>query len=224
MSARLPIEITPERWRYTTEYLRQVFGAQDPLLDQLLVDAKAAGLPDIAVSADVGHLLQLLASLTPGRLVLELGTLGGYSGIWLARGISGRLVTVEADPAHADFAEQQFLRAGLADRVEVLRGPALTVLGALQKTWAPGSVDMVFIDADKLEYPEYFEGVRGLLAPGGLFVADNVLGTSRWWIDHEDHPMRQAADRLNRTVAADPEFLAVGLPLREGLLVAQKRR
>lgn len=218
------MEMTEARWRYTTGYSREVFGGQDDHLAGLMAQAVAAGLPDIAVSADVGRLLMILTSTTGGALALELGTLGGYSGIWIARGLApgGRLVTVEIDPASADFAEKQFERAGVADRVEVRRGAALDVLPELARGLGPGSVDVVFIDAVKSEYPDYWKLVRPLVAPGGFVLADNVYGGGSWWIDDADDPQRRAVDRFNRMVAGDPEFEAVALPIREGVLIARR--
>jgi predicted O-methyltransferase YrrM len=216
--------MTPERWAYTSDYLRRTFGREDATLEGLRERAIAAGLPDIAVSGDVGSLLSLLASTTKRRFAIEVGTLGGYSAIWIARGFApGRLVTIEYDAKHADFAEAELRRAGLADRVELRRGAGLEVLESLARELDPGSVDFVFIDADKREYPAYWERLRPLVAPGGLFVADNVLGTSGWWIDDEGHPAREAVDSLSRALAADPEFDAAAVPIREGLLIARRR-
>lgn len=219
------MEMTPERWRYTSRYLVDVFGQSDEHLDRLMTEAVAAGLPDIAVSADVGRLLMLLTTMTRAELAIELGTLAGYSTIWLARGLkpAGRLITVEPIEAHAAFAEAQLVKAGVDDRVEVRRGLGIPVLEALRDELAPASVDVVFLDAVKSEYPDYFRLARDLIRPGGLLLADNVIGSSAWWIDHEDHPDRQGADELNRTLAADPDFEAVAVPLREGLLIARKR-
>ena len=120
-------EMTPERWQWLGRYARELFGDPDEQLETLMERAVEAGLPSIAVSPDVGRLLQILSASTRGGLALELGTLGGYSGIWIARGLApdGRLVTVEYDPRHADFAQGEFETAGLADRVEVRRGAAL---------------------------------------------------------------------------------------------------
>lgn len=217
--------MTPERWRYTSEYLKTTFGAQDEHLAGLMDEAVAAGLPDIAVSPDVGRLLELLTSTTRGRLAVEVGTLAGYSAIWIARGLAadGRLVTIEPEPKHADFAEAQLARAGVGDRVTVRRGLGLDVLAALGEELEPGSVDVLFFDAVKKEYPDYFRLGRDLVAPGGLLIADNVLGTDAWWIDDEGHDSREAVDALNRALAADPDFNAVALPIREGVLVARRR-
>jgi predicted O-methyltransferase YrrM len=219
------MEMTPARWRYTNEYLGEVFGAEDAGLARLRAEAQAAGLPAIAVSAEVGRLLQLLVGLTPARRALELGTLGGYSAAWIARGLApeGKLTTVELDPRHADFAEGQLARLGLAPQVELRRGAALEVLQQLAKEWGPGTVDFAFVDAVKREYPAYFEALHPLLAPGALLVVDNVLGTGSWWIDAAESPDRAAVDALNRAVAGHPEYGAVALPLREGLLLARRR-
>src|SRR5436190_19471275 len=121
------MEFTTERFEYTKNYTRDVFGKQDAHLAGLMDDAIKAGIPDIAVSSDVGHLLQLLVSMTEGKRVVELGTLAGYSTIWLARGLKagGRVTTVELKTEHADFAKQQFAKAGVADRVDVKIGAAL---------------------------------------------------------------------------------------------------
>jgi caffeoyl-CoA O-methyltransferase len=217
------MDMTPERWTYTTAYSNEVFGTQDEHLAGLMSEAIATGLPDIAVSADVGRFLMILTSMTPGRLALELGTLGGYSGIWIARGLrpDGLLITVEAVERHADFAQRQFERAGVADKVQIRRGPALTVLPVVAREVGELSVDLAFVDATKTEYVDYFHLLKPLLAPGGLLVADNVYGTSSGWIDL-DTPGIRAVDRFNRAVAADPDFEAVAVPLREGVLVARR--
>jgi predicted O-methyltransferase YrrM len=216
--------MTPDRWRFTNAYSREVFGEQDQHLAGLMAEALDAGLPDIAISADVGRLLLMITSMTRGRLAIEVGTLGGYSGIWLARGLrpDGRLITIELEPRHAEFARVQFERAGVADRVDQRLGPALDVLPALAAELEPGSVDVIFLDALKTEYPAYWEIVRPLIAPGGVILADNALGSSEWWIDVPNHESRQAADRFNRLVADDPEFDAVVIPLRQGVLFGRR--
>lgn len=220
------IEMTPERWRYTNAYLRETFGKQDAHLSTLMEEGVARGLPDIAVSPDVGRLICLLTSMTAGRVAIEVGTLGGYSTIWLARGMgpAGRVITIEPNARHADFALDQFVRAGVASAVELRRGTGLQVLASLAEELPPKSVDVVFLDALKSEYPAYFELVRPLVAPGGLLLADNILGAGDWWIDDEDRPSRNGADELSRTLAADPDFEAAAVPLREGLLIARRTR
>jgi caffeoyl-CoA O-methyltransferase len=220
----MAIEMTDERWRYTSDYLRDTFGQEDEHLKGLMAAAVDRGLPDIAVSADVGRLLMMLTSMTPGQRAIEVGTLGGYSAIWIARGLrpGGRLITIEPEADHADFAAEQFAKAAVADRVELRRGYGIEVLTELVAELPPGSVDVLFLDALKSEYPEYFRIARPLIAPGGLLLADNVIGAGSWWIDHEDSDARRGADQLNRALAADPEFEAVAVPIREGVLIARR--
>jgi caffeoyl-CoA O-methyltransferase len=222
---REPLPMTPERWRATSRYLVDVFGQEDAALIELRRVAVDAGLPDIAISADVGRLISLLTSMAGAKVALELGTLGGYSATWIARALApgGRLYTVELEPRHADVAEAHFVRAGVADRVELIRGAALEVLPKLlARIGSP--VDLVFVDAVKTEYPEYWRIAREHLRLGGLFIADNAIGSSRWWIDLQGHPDRDAVDRMNRAVAADPSFEAACVPIREGVMVARRVR
>jgi predicted O-methyltransferase YrrM len=218
--------MTDERWRYTETYLHEVFGADDEHLRDLVADASAKGLPDIAVSPEVGVLLSLLVRGTRAERALEIGTLGGYSATWIARALApgGRLYTLELDDRFADFAEAHFAAAKLAGVIEVRRGAALATLPGLARELGPSSLDFVFVDAEKTEYPEYWAHVRPLIRAGGIFVADNILGAGSWWIDDLDSPARAGADRLNRAVARDPDFEAAGVPLRQGLLVARRRR
>ncbi len=214
------MSMTPERWEYLDGYAREVFGSQDEQLQTLMDRAVEAGLPRIAVSPDVGRLLMILASLTAGRLAIELGTLAGYSAIWIGRGLApeGRLLTVERDTKHADFAEAEIRQAGLEDRVEVVRGAALDVLDDFAERLEPGSVDFAFIDAAKSEYVEYFRQLRHLMAPGGVVVADNVYATGQGWIDQG-----YGTDDFNRLAASDPEFEATAIPMREGVLIARRK-
>lgn len=217
--------MTPDRWRGTCDYLGDVFGRPDPFMATLMPRARAAGLPDIAISADVGRLLLLLTRTTRARRALELGTLAGYSGIWIARGLAagGRLITIEADPKHAAFARQAFADAGVSDRVTLRDGKALEVLPAIARELGPASLDVVFFDALKHEYEAYFEATVDLIAPGGLLLADNALG-SRWWItDPPGDPSRDAVDRFNRRIASDDRFDTACVPIREGVLIARRK-
>jgi caffeoyl-CoA O-methyltransferase len=208
--------MTPETWDFINDYSHQVFGAQDQHLAGLMDEAVAAGLPAISVGPDVGRLLKILTSMTQGRLAIEVGTLGGYSGIWITRGLrpDGRLITIEYDPMHADFASRQFEKAGLADRVDLRLGAGIEVLSQLADELEPGSVDVLFIDAVKSEYTDYFRIARPLIPVGGLVIADNVYGTGAGWID-QGH----GTDGFNRSIAADPDFEAVAMPFREGVLI-----
>ncbi len=211
--------MTPERWSYIGDYAADVFGQHDDHLAGLMERAVESGLPPIAVSADVGRLLKILTAMTEGKLAIELGTLAGYSAIWIARGLAddGRLLTVEHEDAHADFAEAEFQEAGVADKIEIVRGEALDVLPQIASEVGESSVDFAFIDARKSEYVDYFRLLKPLLKPGGMLVADNVYATGAGWID-EGH----GTDEFNRLIAADPDFDAVATPMREGILIARR--
>ncbi len=207
-------------------YLADVFGTQDEHLAGLMDRATDAGLPDIAVSPEVGRMLMMLAQLVGARTIVELGTLAGYSGIWLARGLApgGRLITAETEPEHAEFAKREFERAGVADRVEIRLAPGLMVLEQLTEDLGLDSVDLVFLDAIKSEYPLYFERAHPLIRPGGLLVADNVVSSSFVVTDPPGSSAnRDGVDAFNRAVAAHPDYEAVVVPLRQGVLVARKR-
>ncbi|MHC5023366.1 MAG: O-methyltransferase [Planctomycetota bacterium] len=216
---------TSERWKQNEDYCAVVFGAQDDHLAGIMPDAVRRGMPDIAVNAEVGRLLMILTSLARARLAIELGTLAGYSGIWIARGLApaGRLITIEKEPDHASFACEQFERAGVADRVDVRVGAALDLLPDLAIEVGDGGADVVFLDAVKSEYPDYWTHARPLIAPGGLIIADNALG-GQWSIQDRHHPNAIGMDRFNRAVAADPDFEAVIVPIRSGVLIGRRVR
>lgn len=224
------IDMNPRRWRLTCDYLDEVFGRQDEHLAGLMPQAVEAGIPDIAVSASVGRMLLCLGRLVDATLIVEVGTLAGYSGIWLARGLAdgGRLLTIEPNDLHADFAQRAFADAGVGDRVDIIRGYGTPELEKLAGERA-GQADLIFLDAIKSEYPHYLPHAKKLLRPGGLLVADNMLGGGDWWIDTGEgkeggkNASRDGADTVNRRVAQDPDFEAFCVPLREGVLVARKR-
>jgi predicted O-methyltransferase YrrM len=154
-------------------FLNSTLIGDDPALSAALESSNAAGLPQIAVSAQQGKFLSLLAGAIAARRVLEIGTLGGFSTIWLARGVGpqGRVVTLEYEPKHAEVARANLQRAGVADRVEVVVGAALDTLPTL----TGGPFDLVFIDADKENYVPYLEWAIKLARPGTIIVADNVI-------------------------------------------------
>ena len=211
--------MTPERWDFLDDYSREVFGLEDDHLSGLMREAVAAGLPDIAVTADVGRLLKILTSMTRGMLAVEVGTLAGYSGIWIARGLQpeGKLITIELQPKHASFARDQFQRAGVGHQVEIRLGTGIDVLTTLASELEPGSVDVLFLDAVKTEYSDYFHAARSLVGVGGLVLADNVLGTGEGWVDQG-----YGTDPFNRLIASDPDFEAVAVPLRQGVMIARR--
>jgi predicted O-methyltransferase YrrM len=165
-----------ERWSAVDGYIEENLVAADPVLESTLRASAEAGLPPISVSPSQGKLLHLLARAPGARAILEIGTLGGYSAIWLARALrpGGRLITLEAEPRHAEVARSNLSRAGLADVAEVRVGPAQDTLPRLQAA-GEGPFDMIFIDADKRGYPEYFSWSLRLSRPGTMIIADNVV-------------------------------------------------
>ena len=168
--------MTEELWAKVDHYISERLFPPDPVLEATLLASAAAGLPDIQVTANQGRLLWLLARIQGATRILELGTLGGYSTICMARALppSGRLVTLESDPNHARVARANLLEAGLGDVVELRVGLALDVLPQLAQEKHP-PFDLTFIDADKASTADYFEWAVRLSRPGGLIIADNVV-------------------------------------------------
>ena len=167
---------TQERWTAVDRYITDLLVPEDAALEAALRDSAAAGLPPIAVTPNQGKLLGLLARVQRARAILELGTLGGYSTIWLARALpaGGRLVTLEAEAEYAELARANIARAGLAESVELRVGPALQTLPQLVAEGA-GPFDLIFVDADKKNNPGYFEWSLKLSRPGTLIIVDNVV-------------------------------------------------
>jgi predicted O-methyltransferase YrrM len=168
--------MTQDQWNEVDQYFVELFAPRDTALDGALQATADAGMPLINVAPNQGKLLYLLARSQRARSILEIGTLGGYSTIWLGRGLEpgGRLITLEIDPAHAEVARANIARAGLADAVEVRLGPALTTLPQLAESGA-GPFDLVFIDADKQSTPAYLEWALQLTKPGSMIIIDNVV-------------------------------------------------
>jgi predicted O-methyltransferase YrrM len=173
-------------WDDVDDYFISQLAPEDEVLAATLRDSEAAGLPEIAVSAAAGKLLHLLAQIQGATRILEIGTLGGYSTIWLARALpaDGRLVTLEYSPKHAEVATRNIARAGLDTIVEVRVGPALESLAELADEAAetaenPAPFDLVFIDADKVNNPHYVEWALKLTRPGSLIIIDNVVRGGR---------------------------------------------
>lgn len=163
-------------WSAVDDYLMSRVLRPDPVLDAALEASAAAGLPAIAVSAAQGQLLHLFALMVGARRILEIGTLGGYSSIFLARALpaDGRLVTLEAVPRHAEVAAANFERAGLSHLIDLRAGPALETLPKLAAEGA-GPFDLVFIDADKPSNTEYLRWSLRLTRPGSVIICDNVV-------------------------------------------------
>ena len=200
------------------DYIVGLFGAEDELLASLREEADRTGLPPIAISADEGRLLQVLLTAVNARRVLEVGTLGGYSAICMARALppGGRLVTIDIDARHADFARRYIARAGLADRIDVRVGRALDLLPAFDGE----RFDAVFLDADKEPLPTYFEWALRLVRPGGLIIGDNALWGGRVYESDENDDRTKAVREFNRRMATDPRVLSIIVPTHDGVAVA----
>jgi predicted O-methyltransferase YrrM len=205
----------------TGDYIAGLFAPEDPVLASLREEADRSGLPPIAISADEGRLLQVLLMAVGARRVLEVGTLGGYSAIWMARVLpdDGSLLSLEIEPAHADFARRYVERAGLTDRVEIRVGRALDVLPSLDGE----RFDAVFLDADKEPLPTYFEWALRLLRPGGLLIADNTLWGGRVLDESERDEKTLAVREFNRRMATDPRVLGIIVPTHDGVAVGVVR-
>jgi predicted O-methyltransferase YrrM len=193
-----------DRWAAVDRYLESLLVASDPALDA----ARAGDLPAIEVAPVQGKLLHLLALLVGPRAILELGTLGGYSTIWLARAVApdGRLITLEASPTHAAAARENLARAGLSDVVTVIVGSALETLPTLA-----GPFDLVFIDADKQHNAEYFDWAIRLGRPGTLIVADNVIRGGAVLDDEADDPRVAGMRRFFERLGAEPRVSATAI-------------
>jgi predicted O-methyltransferase YrrM len=214
------------QWTAVDQYLSDLLMSPDPVMDEVQKASAAAGLPAISVSAPQGKMLNLLAGLMGARSILEIGTLGGYSTIWMARALppGGRLVTLEAHPKHAEVARANIARAGLADAVAVRLGPALETLPHLAaEGCAP--FDLVFIDADKTGYPDYWAWALRLARRGTLIVADNVVRDGAVADPKSRDANVQAVRRYHDLVAAEPRVTAtviqtVGVKGYDGLSFA----
>jgi predicted O-methyltransferase YrrM len=198
-----------ERWTEVDRYLTELLVEPDPVLDAALERSEAAGLPAHQVSATQGKLLEILARLQGACSILEIGTLGGYSTIWLARALppGGRLVTLEVEPRHAEVARANLEHAGLAGKVEVRVGPALETLAQLFAEDA-GPFDFVFIDADKPNTPRYFTSALDLARVGSVIVADNVVRAGAVADAASDDPRVQGVRGLHERMGAEPRVRA----------------
>jgi len=201
-----------EQWTAVDLYLTGLFVPPDPALDAALQTSAAAGLPPINVSPNQGKLLLLLARVQGARTVLEIGTLGGYSTIWLARALpaDGRLITLESDPNHAAVARANIARAGLAGVVELRLGRALDTLPQLAAE-GRGPFDLVFIDADKPGYPDYLTWALKLSRRGSLIIADNVVRKGAVIDAASSDANVQGVRRFNELLAAEPRISATAI-------------
>jgi predicted O-methyltransferase YrrM len=201
--------MTQDVWTAVDKYITDLLVPSDPALEAALQAARAAGLPPIQVSPAQGKLLHLLARACGARQVLEIGTLGGYSTIWLARALpaGGRVVTLEADPKHAEVARANFSHARLTGAIELRLGPALETLPKLAAE-GRGPFDLVFIDADKSNMREYLDWALKLSRPGSVIIADNVIRRGGVLDANSGDVDIQGVRRFNERLAAEKRVTA----------------
>jgi len=207
-------------------YISDLFIPPDEVLNAAEHSHQVENLPLINVSPNLGKLLHLFVKLSKAKTILEVGTLAGYSTIWMARALpeDGRLISLELDPHHAEVARKNIERAGLSSRVEIRVGKAIDLLPGLLKENA-GPFDMIFIDADKPPYTEYFEWSLKLSRPGTLIIADNVIRDGKVLDQNQDDPMVKGAQRFNKALAANGNVTAtilqtVGVKEYDGMAIA----
>jgi predicted O-methyltransferase YrrM len=203
-------------------YIAGLFAQEDELLRGLREDAANAGLPAISVPPETARFLQLLVRAVGATRVLEVGTLGGYSAIWMARamGEGASLLSLEIDPEHAAFARRYIERAGLSHAIEVRVGQALQLLPTLDGE----KFDIVFLDADKEPLPTYLDWALRLLRPGGLVIADNTLRGGRVADPSEDDDQLRAIREFNTRLASNSRLTGLVVPIGDGVAVAVLQR
>jgi predicted O-methyltransferase YrrM len=218
-----------KKWKEIDYYFCDNLLPDDPVLASALESSNAAGLPPIAVAPNQGKLLQLLAEMIGARSILEIGTLGGYSTIWMARALpsDGRVTTLEVDPRHAEVARGNFARAGLAKMIEIRIGSALATLPQLVREQR-GPFDLVFIDADKENIPAYFDWAIKLSRPGSLIIVDNVVRDGEVVNAKTKDPSVQGVRRFVEQLRREPRVAAtaiqtVGTKGYDGFAVARVR-
>lgn len=215
------MELDEQALERSIEYATELYARESDTQRWVLGQLEERDLPSVQISALEGRILAVLARSVDARRLLEVGTLGGYSALWLVSLLEGhaRLVTVEKDPDAAAVAREAFRRAGEDDRIDLREEDAHELLPRL-----PGSppFDFVFVDADKAGYPRYLESAASLMRPGGILAADNTF-----WEGRAADPAAEADDStrgiraFNETLAEDPRFEAVIVPVRDGLTVAR---
>jgi caffeoyl-CoA O-methyltransferase len=215
-----------ELFENVDQYINNLFVDQDDVLTATEASINEANIPPISISPNQGKFLQILARLCHAKKILEIGTLAGYSTIWLARALprDGQLITLEFDPKHADVAHTNIIRAGLDSIVDIRVGKALDTLPQIEAEGiAP--FDMIFIDADKLPYAEYFQWALRLSRPGTLIVADNVIREGKVLDANSPDEMVQGVQRFNAILAKNTAVTAtiiqtVGAKDHDGMALA----
>jgi len=204
--------MSKKKWTAVDSYITEALIPADPIIEAALKASDEAGLPAIAVTPSQGKFLMILAQAIGARSILEMGSLGGYSTIWLARALpaDGRLITLEFDPKHAEVARANIARAGLADKVELRLGKALDILPELAADGL-GPFDFIFIDADKGNYPGYLQWAVKLSRPGTLIIGDNVVRDGKVIDAGDPDPSIQGVRRMNEIIAAEPRLCATAI-------------
>ena len=208
------------------KYISDLFILPDETLTAAEQSHRLENIPQINVSPNLGKLLYLFARLSNAKKILEVGTLAGYSTIWMAKALSedGRLISLEVDPHHAEVARNNIDRAGMSSKVEIRVGKAIDLLPELVEEKA-GPFDMIFIDADKPPYTEYFEWSLKLSRSGTLIIADNVIRDGKVLDQNQDDPMVKGAQRFNKALAANRNVSAtilqtIGVKEYDGMAIA----
>jgi predicted O-methyltransferase YrrM len=204
--------MTQELWTAVDHYIVESLIPPDPILDEAMQTNAAAGLPSIDVAPNQGKFLHLLARIRGARRILEIGTLGGYSTIWLARALpfDGKLITLEVEPKHAEVAKSNIARAGLSTLVELRLGPALDSLAQLHEQ-AVAPFDLIFIDADKQTIPQYLDWSLRLSRAGTVIVTDNVIREGAVIDSTDPDPRVQGVRRFFKMLSTDPRLDATAL-------------
>lgn len=199
-----------QQWSAVDNFMISCLIPQDDVLQQVLVNNERAGLPEHDVASNQGQLLALFVRMTHARRVLEIGTLGAYSSIWMARALpaDGQLITLEADPTHADVARQNIHLAGLDTRITLIEGPALT---SLEKLGDVLPFDLIFIDADKPNNPGYLEWALHYSRPGTLIIGDNVIRDGEVINGQSDDARVQGVRRFIEMIGDNPRLTATAL-------------
>lgn len=201
-----------ETWDVVDQYINDTLVPTDEALEMALADTAAAGMPEINVTPNQGKLLAILARSIGAKNILEIGTLGGYSTIWLARALQpgGKVITLEFNPKHVEVARGNIARAGLADVVDIRQGAALDSLAVIA-TEGHDPFDMVFVDADKNNNPGYFEWAMKLTRPGSLIIVDNVIRKGAVADANSDDHYVHGVRRMHEMIAAEPRVMATAL-------------
>lgn len=202
-------------------YIEELFAVEDSVLKRVRERHAELDLPPIHISPDEGKLLHVLLRAAGARTALEIGSLAGYSGIWLARALpaGGTLTTIEKHPVHAELARQAYVEAGVAERVRLIEGEALSVLETLPPETA---FDAVFVDADKDPLPQYFEWSVRLLRPGGLLLCDNAFFHGSVVDPNDQSPQAEGVRAFNRLAATDRRVVSAVIPIRDGVVIGVK--